>query len=137
MLGALERVLALRAAPLFAALPTRDLLPVANLCTELSLESGEPLFHEGELGDAVYVLASGRVAVERDSAVVATLGAGECVGELAVLDWHPRSATVTAVEPSRLIRLDRHDLLDLIGDYPQIADNLASVLVERVRNTVG
>ena len=135
MFGAIEKALALRSAPLFATLPASDLLPVANLSTDIDLDEGEVLFHEGDLGDAIYVVVRGTVAIERDDVEVATLGAGECVGEMAALDWQPRSATVVAVEPTVLIKLDRHDMLDLLLDHPILAEKLASVLIARVRNT--
>ena len=135
MFGAIEKALALRSAPLFATLPASDLLPVANLSTDIDLDVGEVLFNEGDLGDAIYVVVRGKVAVEREEKTVATLGPGECVGEMAALDWQPRSATVVAVEPTVLIKLDRHDMLDLLLDHPILAEKLATVLVTRVRNT--
>jgi CRP-like cAMP-binding protein len=110
-------------------------LPVAALCSETELDAGEVLFHEGDIGDALYVIVHGIVVVERDGEVLATFGDGECVGEMAVLDWEPRSATVVASEPTRLIRLDRVDLLDLLGDQPPLVDSLASVLAARLRRT--
>ncbi|MCG8417399.1 MAG: cyclic nucleotide-binding domain-containing protein [Proteobacteria bacterium] len=135
MYAALDKALALRTAPLFASLPTADLLPVANLCTEISLDAGDVLFREGDMGDAMYVVVRGNVTVERDGEILATLGCGECVGEMAALDWLPRSATVAAAEPSTLFRLDRHDLLDLLIDHPILAENLATVMAARVRRS--
>jgi CRP-like cAMP-binding protein len=133
MLHVLDRALALRAAPLFSALGADDLLPIAELSTELSLAAGGRLFAQGELGDSLYVVVAGRVGVERGGARVAEIGAGECVGELAALDWEPRSATVVALEDTELIRLERDDLLDLLGDHPELVRALAGVLVARIR----
>ena len=133
MLDVLEKALALRSAPLFAGLGAEAILPIANLSREVELEDGEELFSAGEIGDSLYVIVHGAVEVERDGKLLATLAEGECVGEMAVLDWQPRSATVTASESSRLIRLDRNDLLDLIADHPALTISLAEVLVERLR----
>jgi CRP-like cAMP-binding protein len=133
MLDLVERALALRAAPLFGPLTAEELLPVAELCTEVALAAGARLFAQGELGDSLYVITAGRVRVERDGKSVAELGVGECVGELAALDWEPRSATVHAVEATELIRLERDDLFDLLGDHPEIVRALAGVLVARIR----
>lgn len=135
MLDVIERALALRAAPLFGPLPADALVPVAQLCREHELAPDEVLFEEGELGEAMYVVVSGRVSVERDDRRVAELGPGECVGELAALDREPRSARVRALEPTRLVRLDRNDLMDLLADYPELVRALAAVLVERLRST--
>ena len=135
MFGIVEKAVALRATPLFATLPASDLLPVANLCTEVDLDGGDVLFREGDLGDAIYVVVAGKVAVIRADEAVATLGTGECVGEMAALDWLPRSATVTALEPTVLLRLDRHDMLDLLLDRLVLAEKLAEVMATRVRNS--
>lgn len=135
MFHPLNKALALKNTPLFASLSADDILPVAGLCSEVNLDVGEVLFYEGELGDSMYVVIHGSVRVERDGHVIATLAAPECVGEMAALDWSPRSATVIAELPTKLIRLDRQDLLDLLLDHPQLAENLALVLVERIRNT--
>ena len=114
-------------------MPADALVPVAALCTETELDAGEALFHEGDIGDALYVIERGSVSVERDGEILATFGVGECVGEMAALDWEPRSATVVASEPSRLLRLDRVDLLDLLGDQSPLVESLASVLAARLR----
>jgi CRP-like cAMP-binding protein len=134
MLDVLDRALALRAAPLFAALEPRELLPLAELCSEHELAAGERLFTEGELGDSLYVIVVGRVAVEQGGKKVAELAAGECVGEMAALDWEPRSATVTAIVDCELVRLERDDLMDSLGDHPELVRALASVLAGRIRN---
>lgn len=128
-----QRALALRKAALFSTLPTSELLPVANLCTEVALDSGDVLFHEGDLGDAMYVVVRGEVSVERSGSIMTTLGPSESVGEIAVLDWNPRDATVVAEGPTVLVRLDRHDLLDLLVDHPILAENMAAMLAARIR----
>ena len=133
MLDSLERALALRAAPLFHPLPAEALLPVARLCSVLRLAVDEVLFEEGDLGDSMYVVVDGSVRITRATATLAELGPGECVGEMAALDWEPRSATVTALKPTLLIRLERNDLMDLLADYPELVEALAGVLVDRLR----
>jgi len=135
MFDAIEKALALRSTPLFAELPASELIPVANLCTEVDLEADEKLFAEGDLGDAIYVVVRGRVTVERGGKKLASLGVGELVGEMAAIDWLPRSAAVMASEPSVLIRLDRHDMLDLLIDHPVLAEKMAAVLAARIRKT--
>lgn len=133
MIDALDRALALRAAPLFHPLPAEVLLPVARLCSVVDLDADDVLFDEGDLGDSLYVIVTGGVKVTRNKLPLAELGPGECVGEMAALDWEPRSATVTASATTRLVRLDRNDLMDLLADYPELVQALATVLVERLR----
>lgn len=133
----LEKALALRAAPLFASLSADALLPVAALCHQVDLARNQVLFEAGEVGDALFVIVSGAVRVMRGDQLIARLGQGECVGEMGALDLEPRSATVAADEPSRLIRLERNDLMDLLTDYPELMRGLAQMLVERIRNVAG
>lgn len=129
----LEKALALRAAPLFASLSADALLPVASLCQQVDLVGGQVLFEAGEVGDSMFVVASGLVQVKRGAELLAKLGPGEVVGEMGALDLEPRSATVVAAEPSRLIRLERNDLMDLLTDYPELMRGLAEMLVDRIR----
>lgn len=129
----LEKALALRAAPLFASLSADALLPVASLCQQMDLVGGQVLFEAGEVGDSMFVVASGLVQVKRGAELIARLGPGEVVGEMGALDLEPRSATVVAAEPSRLIRLERNDLMDLLTDYPELMRGLAEMLVDRIR----
>ena len=131
----LDKALSLRAATLFAGLSADSLLPMAALCREVDLHPGQVLFRAGDIGDSLYVVVDGHVVVERDGTEIARLAAGECVGEMAALDWEPRSATVRAGVPTRLIRLERNDLMDLLTDSPELVRSLANVLVQRIRKT--
>jgi len=135
VLDSLSRALALRAAPLFRPLPAEALLPVARLCSVVRLDADDVLFDEDDLGDCMYLVESGHVRVTRSGTLIAELGVGECVGEMAAIDWEPRSATVTATCPTTLIRLERNDLMDLLADYPELVRALADVLVTRLRNS--
>jgi CRP-like cAMP-binding protein len=134
-LSSLDRALALRGAPLFSSLSAEALLPVARLCTEVRLGPEEILFEAGAMGDAMYVVVDGGVSVVRDKTVIARLGKGECVGEMAALDWEPRSATVMADGPTLLVRLGRNELMDLLRDHPELVRKLAIVLARRIRKT--
>lgn len=133
----LEKALALRAAPLFSTLSADALMPVAGLCQQVDLAPGQVLFDAGEVGDSMFVVVTGAVRVMRGSELVARLGPGETVGEMGALDLEPRSATVIASEASRLIRLERNDLMDLLTDYPELMRSLAAMLVDRIRKMNG
>ncbi len=132
-LSSLDRALALRGAPLFASLTAEELLPVAGSCTEVRLAADDVLFEAGELGDAMYVIVEGEVRIVSARRVITHLGRGECVGEMAALDWEPRSATVIADTPALLVRLGRNELMDLLRDHPPLVRGLAMVLVGRIR----
>jgi CRP-like cAMP-binding protein len=129
----LDKAAVLRAVPLFAKLGPEELLALAELAEPRSFAAGTRIFAEGEPGDAVYLVIRGRVAVERASARLAELGIGECIGELALLDEGPRSATVVAVGDTELLRLDRDDFLDTLFLYPAVGRAVLAVLARRLR----
>ena len=96
------------------------------------------LFREGEPGDAMYVVRSGRLAVEIDGAgdePVRLAGRGQVIGELALLDAAPRSATVRAVRDSTVVELTREHFESLVAGRPEIALALARELGDRLRHS--
>ena len=112
-----------RALPVFRTLSTADLALVLDHGSWASVAPGEVLIQQGEPGDAFYALGSGRVDVTRDEKVVATLGAGDHFGEVALLTDAPRNATVIARAPSRVFRLDREGFIQVVArTLPRTAD---------------
>jgi len=128
-----EKVLFLRAAELFAALPGEDLARIALLADEERRGAGEEVFREGDVADALYLVASGRVKVLRAGAVVADLGERDVFGEMAVLDPAPRSATVRAATDVVLLRIRREDFQDLLAEELEVARAVIRVLARRLR----
>lgn len=129
----LDTALWLHRVTLFADLGPQTLLPLARLSSYQSLAAGEYLFEQGSFGDALFIVVQGRLKVERDGRLLATLDPGEVVGELAVLDWQPRSATVVADQPARVLRVERNDLIDLLQDEPELLHALIRLLSRRIR----
>jgi CRP/FNR family cyclic AMP-dependent transcriptional regulator len=104
----------------------------------VSLEKGQTLFEIGAEGDGCYWLEEGVLKVTIASPqgaerILAVLGPGSIVGELAMLDGLPRSATVQALRDSRLTFVARSNFLECLRDYPQIYSHLVTTLVERLR----
>jgi len=111
--------------PLLGRLPAQALDPIAARATTVSFLVGDTIIAEGAHGDALYVVARGRVAVSHrgddgQNRVVAELGAGEFFGETALLGDSVRTATVTALRPCSLVRLGRRDVLQIAEDYPEV-----------------
>lgn len=129
-----ERMLTLRAVPLFAEVSADQLLPLAAVAREAAFERGQALFHEGDAGDALYVILSGQVEIRRGPNRVATCGAGECIGEIAVLDARPRSATATATGPTRCLSIGAGDFDDLHETAPGLSRGVIRTLTARVRD---
>jgi CRP/FNR family cyclic AMP-dependent transcriptional regulator len=106
-----------------------------------SFPKGEVLIREGEAGDAVYVILSGKVKVyvsdtQGREMVVADYAAGDCVGEMA-LDGRARSASVAAVEPTVCSVVARESLRSAIREDPEIAMRMIATLIERNRSATG
>jgi CRP-like cAMP-binding protein len=133
VISTVEKVLFLRAAELFAALPGEDLARIALLAEEERRGAGEEVFREGDVADALYLVASGRVKVLRAGAVVADLGERDVFGEMAVLDPAPRSATVRAATDVVLLRIRREDFQDLLAEELEVARAVIRVLARRLR----
>lgn len=131
----IERVVALGACPMFRGLPDHVLAEVAAIATELAIEPGEVLITEGRDESWMFVLVDGSAVGSFGGTEVATFGSGDTIGELAVLDPAPRSATVVATEPSLLLRIDHAALVDLLLDQPDLATGIITVLTRRLRET--
>ena len=136
MLTTVEKVLFLKSIELFSQIPGEDLAQVALIATEESREQGEEIFAEGESGDALYLVLEGKVRVHKDDRVIAELGERECFGEMAILDAAPRSATVTALDNTNLLKISREDFQEIMSEKPEIALGIIKVLSHRLRNAI-
>jgi NTE family protein len=122
--------------PLFRDLSRKTLKELTEELTWFSLPAGEPLFHQGASGDALFVLISGMLSVtindHRGGARrIGYIHAGETVGELALMSGGPRSATVTALRDSTLFGLDQSAFQRLIDRHPHTSSQLLRMLAER------
>ena len=129
----IERVVALQLVELFADVPGRTLAAVAQRATELAVESGTTLISEGAVEDHLFAVVTGRLRVHRGGRTLVELGPGATVGELAALVPEPRAASVTALEPSTLLRIDKPVLDELLADRPVLASTIIAALVAMVR----
>jgi len=134
-LGLVERVAALHRVELFAGIPGRVLAAVAEAGVERRLSSGELLMEEGAVEAHLYAVVEGRVKVHRGDRTLVELGPGATVGELAVLVPAPRAASVTALEPTLVLRVDQAVLDELLIDWPELAHGVIAELVSRLRAT--
>jgi CRP/FNR family transcriptional regulator, cyclic AMP receptor protein len=137
LLSTVEKVLFLKSIDLFSQIPGEDLAQVALIATEESREQGEEIFGEGEAGDALYLVLDGKVRVHRGDRQIAELGERECFGEMAILDASPRSATVTAVTDTNLLKISREDFQEIMAEKPEIALGIIKVLSHRLRSAIG
>jgi hypothetical protein len=138
MLLTVEKVLFLDSAPLFAGLSGDELAALAQITLEQEYQADEVLFEEGQPPDHLYIIVSGKVEVfhrvGEHERPVAYLGEKECVGEMAILDDEPRSASVKAVEPTLVLKVDRESFRELILERPQISFAIFKILSGRLRH---
>ncbi|QIK67650.1 Crp/Fnr family transcriptional regulator [Nocardioides sp. HDW12B] len=128
----------LRQAPLFSALDDEATAALQGSLGTVRLRRGEVLFHEGDTGDKLYVVADGKVKLGRTSSdgrenLLAILGPGQMFGELSLFDPGPRSATVTAVTDTVFYSLSHDDLLQWLNGRADVAHGLLAQLASRLR----
>ena len=122
----------LRRLPLFSGLGQRQLRRIAGLAEMVDFSPGDVIVQYGEPGDAMYVILDGRARVlGRQRARI--LHAGDFVGEMALLDGGPRTATVTAATEVTAMRLPRRAFLKMLESEPKIAIAMLSELTARLR----
>lgn len=123
----------LREADLFASLPAPELEGLAARLTELRAVPGTEVVREGEIGHHLYVIEDGTLEVIHDGHRVATLGAGDYFGEIALLHHVPRTATVVATTPATLLALEREGFLEEVTGHPVVRKVVDETADERLR----
>jgi CRP-like cAMP-binding protein len=121
-----SRLAMLRKLALFANLSEAELRQVDASTCELDIAPGTVFVKQGQVGREAFVVTAGVADVSVDGVSIAQLGPGEPIGEMALLDGTPRSATVTALTPLRVLVMDRGQFAEL-ASYPLIAGNLLEV----------
>ena len=142
--GSRARLLALKQevlarVPLFCRLDERELGSILGIATVGGYAAGETVVREGEYGDELFVVLSGKLAVSKGGTELDQIGPGGHIGEMALIRTTPRSATVTAVEPCELVLLRRRDFFEVIRTEPSVAVKLlwqfVLVLADRLEQT--
>jgi CRP/FNR family cyclic AMP-dependent transcriptional regulator len=128
----------LRRVPLFSELSTAELERVAQVGIPRSFPRETRIFHEGDPGDACYIVREGSCRVTREhpdgrAITLATMGPGAIFGELAMLDGERRSASVETTENTELVALPASDVRNLIRQHPDMAEKLVVALTRRLR----
>lgn len=132
MYSTLEKTNILKSVVLFSATSAETLTRVARMAEEVSYPAGSLVYHEGEPGKALYVVASGTLRATSGSAELAVLRRGDPFGEIAVLNRNCYRASVTAVDNSVVLRIEQADMFDLIQDSSDIMQGVISLLARRV-----
>lgn len=130
----------LRTIPIFSSLTEENLDKLASIAIEKSYRKDQVIFDQGDPGDSLIVLKSGLVKVSLSDSndhefIIKTLGENDFFGEMSLLDGGERSATITAVEDSQVLKIYRKDFICLVTDNPSVALDLLEVMSQRLRRT--
>src|SRR5690606_39040274 len=129
----------LKGMQLFRYLSYKELVRVMNITETRDFSPGDAVIREGEPGDAMYVVLSGRVRLHKGDVTVAELDKGQHFGEMALVDRTQRSLTATAIDDARLLLIRRKDFYAIIKKEPSLSVKLlwsfVQVLAERLRKT--
>jgi len=136
-----EEVKLLRRIPLFANIEPSKLKLLAFTSERLAYEAGQELFHQGDVGDAAYVIIEGEASVLVDSPAgaieVATLSGNDIVGEISILCDVPRTATVRARTRLVTLKITKDLFFRLVKEFPQMAVEIMRELARRLDRTTG
>jgi CRP-like cAMP-binding protein len=122
----------LASVPLFAGLSKKELREVGSLATRVTVPKGSKLAHQGKPGREFLVVLDGSVDVLIDGEVVATCGAGEFFGEIALLEHGTRTATVVATSDVVVDVINQAEFSTLVNDHPNIGQVLRAKGAERL-----
>lgn len=133
-----ERIMLLKRSPVFAEVKTEDLRAVAQSLEEEQYFAGDRVFDINEYGDRMYIVQSGRIGISlhtdsNKKDFVAELGAGECFGEMNLIDELPRSATAHVLKDSTLLSLEKSRLRGLVINYPELSLGMLKGMSLRLR----
>ena len=132
-------VQSLRQVPMFKDIDPARLKLLAFTSERVQFAGGQRFFAQGDLSDAAYVILDGRASVllntPNGEIQVAELGGNALVGEMGILSDTPRSATITAAEPTTALRIDKRVFLELLAQFPQMALAVMRELAQRLERT--
>jgi len=137
MLTAIERVLFLRGVDLFAYVPDDVLARVAQVAQIVHFASGEQFIEQGAAGDCLFVMIDGEAGILVDNQQVARRLAREVIGELAILDKHPRRATCVAITDITALKIDQNNFIALLEESPALLQGIIKVLIQTLDEAVG
>lgn len=120
--------------PLFEGLSKKELRMISQLATYLEEPAGTVLTREGATGHEFIIVLDGEIEVSQGGRVVATRGAGSYIGEIALLDHRPRTATVTAKTPIRIEVIGQREFAGLLAEVPELSQQLLGAMARRLED---
>jgi CRP-like cAMP-binding protein len=137
-----DKILHLKKIEIFADLSINELAAVASVTEEAAFDEMEIVFREGEIGETLFLVLEGEVAVIKDCQAdrefeLDSIGPGDYFGEMALFGDDLRSATIRVKKTARFLTLNKQELQEIVREYPQIALHVCRVLSMRIRRLHG
>lgn len=137
MFSILEKTVLLKNSTLFRDISARDLYHIAQITEDVTLQAGDTLFQQGDPGSTMYIIARGEVRIHRGGTDVAVLEEGGAIGEIALLDQKPRTASATALTDVYLLAIHAEAFFRTITAHTDINRSIMQLLAGRVRHLLG
>lgn len=132
----IEKGIVLKTVGIFAGLSQNGLYQIADALTEVNFPAGVTIFNQGDPGDCLYIIVSGKVRVHQGERTLNYLHAGHVFGEMAMLDSEPRLASVTTEQDTRLYRLDQAPFYALMAQYTEVQRGVIRTISRHLRERV-
>lgn len=123
----------LRNVALFSSCTTRDLQKIAKAGDEVTMPAGALVVDQGQTGREAFILLEGSATVRRNGKKVASLGPGDVIGELSLLDHGPRTASVTCDTDCLLLVLEQRSFVGVLDEVPALGHKMLAYLAGRIR----
>jgi CRP-like cAMP-binding protein len=136
MLSTLDKMLVLKSVSMFSEISNDLLAQVVDLTEEVELKAGETIFHKGDVGNSMYVVVEGLVKAHDGELFLNYVPKLGVFGEMSALDTEVRSASITAVEDSLLLKLDQTSLYKLMSGNIEVVRGVIHIIVQRLRARV-
>lgn len=130
----IEKVMALKMTDIFSETSEEILVDIASIIVEEQVNAGETIVIKGDAGNCMYIIYEGKVRVFDGEHTFAQLENRDFFGELSLLDAQPRSASVSALEDTFLLRLDQHTFFEILSDRIEVTREILKILCRRLRH---
>jgi CRP-like cAMP-binding protein len=134
VLTTVEKVIFLQEVDIFEHTSTEDLAYIAVITEECEFPAESVIYREGEISDSMYLVIEGTVALRRGKTDVMIAKKKDVFGTWSLFDEEPRVVSATAVEESRLLKIDKDDFFELLADHVQITQGILKAIVKKLRS---
>jgi CRP-like cAMP-binding protein len=118
--------------PLFSSLSKKEIRQISNLATPLEQPAGAVLVKEGKVGHEFIIVLEGEIEIRKGDQVIATRGPGSYIGEIALIDHRPRTATVVATTPVSIEVIGQREFAELLAEVPELSQQILATVAARL-----